>query len=128
MGERVLWDFMLEGIPGLIKVDMNVIKTDASINQKLPFHRRAAMYIKHHFPNCKAVIQNGSYFGLVQVGVPVAIIIQDNLRMMSRPSVVQERNLRHADFVVTNGNDIDVHYSDYTTTQIPLGVAPGNGK
>ena len=28
MGERVLWDFMLEGIPNLIKIDIDVIKQD----------------------------------------------------------------------------------------------------
>ena len=31
MGERVLWDFMLEGIPNLIKIDINVIKQDILI-------------------------------------------------------------------------------------------------
>ena len=33
MGERVLWDFMLEGIPDLIKVDINVIKQDTIISK-----------------------------------------------------------------------------------------------
>lgn len=35
MGERVLWDFMLEGIPNFIKVDIDVIKQD-NIIQNIP--------------------------------------------------------------------------------------------
>ena len=76
MGERVLWDFMLEGIPNLIKVDIDVIKQDITIqNMNIPFEQKVSLYIEKYHSDYKAIIQIGSYFGLIPSKKPRIAII-----------------------------------------------------
>lgn len=123
MGERVLWDFMLEGIPNLIKVDIDVIKQDVIIdNMNIPFERKVSLYIDKYHSDHKAIIQNGSWFSLIHSSKPRVILIQDNLRKMSRISHIQEYNFKNAEYIVTNSNEVDNYYNERATFQIPLGV------
>lgn len=123
MGERVLWDFMLEGIPNLVKVDINVIKQDISIqNMKISFEQKVTLYIDKYHSDYKAIIQNGSWFSLIPSSKPRIAIIQDNLRKMGRHSNIQENNFKNAEYIVTNSNEVDNYYNERKTYQIPLGV------
>ena len=123
MGERVLWDFMLEGIPNLIKVDLHVLKTKPEINNlNAPFEQKVSLYIEKYHPKYKAIIQNGSWFGLIPSKKPRIALIQDNLRKMGRRSRIQENNFKNAEYIVTNSNEVDNYYNERNTVQIPLGV------
>lgn len=123
MGERVLWDFMLEGIPNLIKVDTNVIKQDNIIqNMNVSFEQKVSLYIDKYHSDHKAIIQNGSWFSLISSSKPKIVLIQDNLRKMGHMSYVQENNFKNADYIITNSNEVDNYYNERKTFQIPLGV------
>jgi len=123
MGERVLWDFMLEGIPNLIKVDIDVIKQDNMIqNMNVSFEKKVSLYIDKYHSDHKAIIQNGSWFSLIPSSKPKIALIQDNLRKMGRRSHIQENNFKNADYIVTNCNEVDNYYNERKTIQIPLGV------
>jgi|LauGreDrversion4_2_1035121.scaffolds.fasta_scaffold46380_2 hypothetical protein len=123
MGERVLWDFMLEGIPNLIKIDINVIKQDIIIqNMNISFEQKVSLYIEKYHSDYKAIIQNGSWFSLIPSSKPRIALIQDNLRKMRRFSNIQEYNFKNADYIITNSNEVDHYYNQRQTVQIPLGV------
>jgi hypothetical protein len=123
MGERVLWDFMLEGIPNLIKVDIDVIRQDNEIHHmNIPFEQKVSLYIEKYHSNYRAIIQNGSWFSLIHSSKPRIALIQDNLRKMGRISSVQEYNYKNAEYIVTNSNEVDQYYNQRKTVQIPLGV------
>ena len=123
MGERVLWDFMLEGIPNIIKVDINVIKEDNIIeNMRISFEQKVSLYINKYHSDYKAIIQNGSWFSLIPSPKPRIAIIQDNLRKMNRRSGIQENNFKNAEYIITNSNEVDNYYNERLTVQIPLGV------
>jgi len=123
MGEQVLWDFMLQGIPNLIKVDLHVLKGAPEIwNLNLSFEKKVSLYIHKYHPDHKAIIQNGSWFGLIPSNKPKIAIIQDNLRKMGKRSQIQEYNFKNAEYIITNSNEVDEHYSERKTYQIPLGL------
>ena len=123
MGERVLWDFMLEGIPNLIKIDIDVIKQDNIIqNMNISFEQKVSLYIDKYHSDHKAIVQNGSWFSLIPSPKPKIALIQDNLRKMGRCSHIQENNFKNADYIITNSNEVDNYYSERNTFQIPLGV------
>ena len=123
MGERVLWDFMLEGIPNLIKVDKDVIKQESTLEgMNIPFEQKVSSYIEKYHPDYKAIVQNGSWFSLIPSSKPKIALIQDNLRKMGRRSHVQENNFKNAEYIVTNSNEVDNYYNERATYQIPLGV------
>ena len=123
MGERVLWDFMLEGIPNLIKIDIDVIKQDIIIqNMNISFEQKVSLYIEKYHSDYKAIIQNGSWFSLIPSSKPRIALIQDNLRKMGRFSNIQEYNFKNAEYIITNSNEVDNYYNQRQTVQIPLGV------
>lgn len=123
MGERVLWDFMLEGIPNLIKVDLPVLETCPEINNlHISFEQKVNLYIEKYHSDYKAIVQNGSWFSLIPSSKPRIAIIQDNLRKMGRRSHIQEYNFKNAEYIVTNSNEVDKYYNERTTFQIPLGL------
>jgi len=123
MGERVLWDFMIEGIPNLIKVDLHILKTIPEINNlTISFEKKVSLYINKYYPDYKAIIQNGSWFSLIPSSKPRIALIQDNLRKMGRRSHIQENNFKNAEYIVTNSNEVDNFYNERKNIQIPLGV------
>ena len=123
MGERVLWDFMLEGIPNLIKVDLHVLKTCPEINNlNISFEQKVSLYIDKYHSDYKAIVQNGSWFSLIPSSKPRIALIQDNLRKMGRRSHVQENNFKNAEYIITNSNEVDKYYNERPTFQIPLGL------
>lgn len=123
MGERVLWDFMLEGIPNLIKVDIDVLNQDTILKKmNIPFEEKVKLYIEKYHPDYKAIVQNGSWFSLIPSSKPRIALIQDNLRKMGRYSHIQENNFKNAEYIITNSNEVDHYYNERDTFQIPLGV------
>jgi len=123
LGEKkVLWNYMLEGIRNLVPVDTKIIKDNNQYNNNLSFEENVANYIRNNYPDCKLIIQNGSYFNLIPINIKKIILIQDNLRKMNIKSPIQENNFRNADIVVSNSNEVDNYYNERRCIQIPLGV------
>jgi len=123
LGEKkVLWNYMLDGIKNLIPVDTKIIKDNNQYINNLSFEENVANYIRNNYPNCKLIIQNGSYFNLIPINIKKIILIQDNLRKMNINSKIQETNFKNADIVVSNSNEVDNYYSERQCIQIPLGV------
>ena len=120
--QKVLWDYMLDGIKNLVPVDTKIIKDNNQYNNNLSFEVNVANYIKNNYPDCKLIIQNGSFFNLIPINIKKIILIQDNLRKMKIKSQIQETNFKNADIVVTNSNEVDNYYNDRQCVQIPLGV------
>ena len=107
MNERVLWNFMLEGIPNLIKVDLEVIKNDIIIdNMDISFENKVQLYIEKYHNDYKGIIQNGSFFNLIPSNKIKIIIIQDNLRKMNYKVTVFEDN-KLAPLNYYSGNEIE---------------------
>ena len=123
LGEKkVLWNYMLEGIRNLVPVDTKIIKDNSQYNNNLSFEENVANYIRNNYPECKLIIQNGSYFNLIPINIKKIILIQDNLRKMNIKSIIQETNFKNADIVVSNSNEVDKYYNERSCIQIPLGV------
>jgi len=123
LGEKkVLWNYMLEGIKNLVPVDTKIIKDNNQYNNNLSFEENVANYIRNNYPDCKLIIQNGSYFNLIPINIKKIILIQDNLRKMNKKSMIQENNFKNADIIVSNSNEVDNYYSERQCVQIPLGV------
>jgi glycosyltransferase involved in cell wall biosynthesis len=113
---------MLEGIRNLVPVDTKIMKDNKQYNNNLSFEENVANYIRNNYPDCKLIIQNGSYFNLIPINIKKIILIQDNLRKMNIKSIIQETNFKNADIVVSNSNEVDEFYNERSCNQIPLGV------
>ena len=123
LGEKkVLWNYMLDGIRNLVPVDTKIMQDNNQYNNNLSFEENVANYIRNNYPDCKLIIQNGSYFNLIPINIKKIILIQDNLRKMNIKSPIQENNFRNADIVVSNSNEVDNYYNERRCIQIPLGV------
>lgn len=121
--ERTLWDFMLEGIPNIVRVDIPVLDSNPILKKmNIPFEKKVEYYINHFYPDHKLIIQNGTFFPLILSSKPKVAFIQDNLRKMQRPTHLQEYNFKNADYIVTNSNEVDKYYHERSTHQIPLGI------
>ena len=123
LGERVLWNFMLESIPNLKAVDLDILSTDLSINKlDIPFEEKVIKYIEKHYPSYKCIIQNGSWFNLIPSKKPRICLIQDNLRKMDRKNQIQENNFKNSEFIVVNSKETGDYYNERESYKIPLGV------
>jgi glycosyltransferase involved in cell wall biosynthesis len=123
LGEKkVLWNYMLDGIRNLVPVDTKIMQDNNQYNNNLSFEENVANYIRNNYPDCKLIIQNGSYFNLIPINIKKIILIQDNLRKMNIKSPIQENNFRNADIIVSNSNEVDNYYNERRCIQIPLGV------
>lgn len=115
-GERTMWDFLLEGLPGVAGVDKRVI------GEGEHFEQRARIYIRKHYPNVRIIIQNATFMDLVDPSLFTIAILQDDLRRMGTPSTQQEKNLARANVLVTNSLLTASSYPEYTFEIISLGV------
>jgi len=123
LGEsKVLWNHMLENIPNLKGIDMDIMKNNYDNN--LTFEQNVETYIKNNYSDCKLIIQNGSYFNLIQYNCKKIILIQDNLRKTTRfkRRNIQENNFANADIVVVNSNEVKEYYKERDCVLISLGV------
>ena len=116
MGERVLWNFMLEALPGSVGIDTRVIGKSGD------YAKNARTYIKRHYPDVKVIIQNASFINTVDESVYTISFLQDNLRTMNCPVEQQERNLQKARKLVANSVHTSLAYPEYEFEIIPVGV------
>lgn len=115
LGEKVLWEFMLEKLPGAYGVDKRVVGSDN-------FEKEAKKYIGNNYPNTKIIIQNASFINYIDPSRYTIVFLQDNLRAMQKKSSTQEKNLKKADLVITNSLEIAYSYDEFDMEIIPIGV------
>src|SRR5258708_1828072 len=115
MDEKVLWDFLLEGLPSSYGVDTEVIG-------KENFAEKSRAYISDTYPDTSVLIQNASFIDTIDSSRYTISFLQDNLRLMNKNSKQQERNLTIAKKLVTNSLQIALSYPEYDLEIIPIGV------
>lgn len=119
MGEKVLWDFLLESLPASVGVDTRTVGNTGD------YAKNAHKHIQYNYPNIQVIIQNATFIGTVYESRYTIAFLQDNLRAMSRPSriaIEQELNLRLAKKLVTNSITTALSYPEYDFEIIPIGV------
>jgi glycosyltransferase involved in cell wall biosynthesis len=116
MGERVLWDFLLEGLPSTVGVDIRVVGTDG------PYASLAREYIAKNRAEVAVLIQNATFIDTVDPALYTVAFLQDNLRAMGRDSSQQEKTLSAARIAVTNSLLTALSYPEYDFEIIPVGV------
>ncbi|MFA3783812.1 glycosyltransferase [Melioribacteraceae bacterium 4301-Me] len=116
MGEKTMWEFLLEKLPNSAGVDMDILGTTEN------FTENASNYISKNFPESSIIIQNASFIDRLSKDRFTICYLQDNLRAMGRLSYQQETNLKHADLLVTNSRLTAKSYPEYNFEIIPIGV------
>ena len=116
MGEKVLWNFLLESLPASVGIDMYLagIQGDYAAN--------ARNYIQEHYPEVEVILQNATFINTVDTSRYTIAFLQDDLRSMGRANEQQEGNLQRANKLVTNSLQTALSYSDYDFEVIPVGV------
>lgn len=113
MGERVLWNDLLDNLPGSYPVDK---KRVGSSN----FEAKAREYVEQN--GADLIIQNASFMNLISREQLTIVYLQDDLRAMGKPSLQQETNLKLADLIVTNTVHTMLSYHEFEMECIPVGV------
>lgn len=116
MGEKVLWDFLLESLPASIGVDTRLVGKEGQ------YSKNAQNYINRTHPNIQVIIQNATFIGTVDETKYTVAFLQDDLRAMNKISKDQEQNLRLARKLVTNSISTALSYPEYDFEIIPVGV------
>ncbi|CQR71220.1 Putative glycosyltransferase EpsE [Sporomusa ovata DSM 2662] len=115
MGEKVLWDFLLDNCPSTIGVDTRIVGENN-------FSLAAKKYIDSQHPEVSVVLQNATCIDFVDQEKFTIAFLQDDLRQMGKPSLQQERNLKLAHKLVTNSIQTALSYPEYDFEIIPIGV------
>jgi len=115
IGEKVLWDYLIDGLPGAYGIDNKVVG-------ETNFSNKAKIFIKHRHPNTKVIIQNASFIDFIDKDIYTIVFLQDDLRSMGRLSSQQEVNLKLAHKIVTNSFQTASVYRDYPCEIIPVGI------
>lgn len=115
MGEKVLWDYLIEKLPNAYGVDYRVV-------DKRNFSEKAKTYIQETHPSTKIIIQNASFIDYIDKETYTIAFLQDDLRSMGRQSAQQELNLKLANKIITNSYQTAAVYRDYPCEVIPVGV------
>lgn len=116
MGEKVLWNFLLESLPCSVGIDMYMAGT------KGDYASNARNYIQTHYPDVEVIIQNATFINIVDSTRYTIAFLQDDLRSMGRASGQQEETLRRASKLVTNSLQTALSYPEYDFEIIPVGV------
>jgi glycosyltransferase involved in cell wall biosynthesis len=116
MGEKVLWDFLLESLPASVGVDKRVVGKDGE------YSKNAREHINRMHPDIKVIIQNASFIRTVDETKYTIAFLQDDLRAMNKQSKVQEENLWLARKVITNSITTAISYPEYDFEIIPVGI------
>lgn len=115
MGEKVLWDYLIEYLPGAYGVDIRKVGEE-------DYSERARNYIGREHPETKIIIQNASFIDSIDKNIYTIAFLQDDLRSMGRLSRQQEVNLKLANKIVTNSYQTAAVYRDYPCEVIPVGL------
>lgn len=113
MGERVLWDYLLE-LPKTVGLDYRTVGGKGSVDYK--------KYVKANLPDLKLVIQNATFMDFVLPDNYTICFLQDDLRKMQAASFDQENNLKLADELATNTEIVAASYPEFDFSCIPVGV------
>jgi glycosyltransferase involved in cell wall biosynthesis len=116
MGEKVLWNYLLESIPCSVGVDIRVVGETGN------YAANTREYLHVYHPDTRMIIQNATFIDYVDETRFTIIFLQDNLRAMGCPSLQQEYNLRHAGIRVANSLSTAQSYLEYEFEIIPIGV------
>ncbi len=116
MGERVLWDFLLESLPASVGIDTRLVGNQGDFGDNV---RR---YIAQYYPEVEVIIQNATPISYVDPSRYTIAFLQDNLRAMGWHSEQQERNLCQAQKRVSNSWENLLYYPEYDFTIIPVGI------
>ena len=116
MGEKVLWNFLLESLPSSVGIDMYLAGTQGD------YASNARNYIQEHYPDVEVIIQNATFINTVDSSCYTIAFLQDDLRSMGRATGQQEENLRRAGKLVTNSLQTALSYPEYDFEIIPVGV------
>ena len=116
MGEKVLWNFLLESLPSSVGIDMYLAGNQGD------YAANARNYIQENYPEVEVILQNATFINTVDTSRYTIAFLQDDLRSMGRSTVQQEGNLRRANKLVTNSLQTALSYSDYDFEVIPVGV------
>lgn len=116
MGERTMWNVLVEKLPNAVGVDKNVVGGAGN------FKYLARGYIRQNFPNVRVIIQNATFIDVIDPEIHTVAFLQDDLRKMNRPSKQQESNLLLAKTRVANSSFTASSYSEFNFEIIPLGV------
>jgi len=115
MGEKVLWNYLISGIPGSYPLDMTLLG-------KASFEDHARATIDRDYPDTKLIIQNATFIGRIHPSIFTICFLQDDLRKMGKSTVQQEMNLKYANILVTNSIQTSISYPEYEFEIIPVGV------
>ena len=115
MGEKVLWNNLLDGVPATYALDMTILG-------RASFESRARSTINKEYPNTKLIVQNATFIDRIHPEIYTICFLQDDLRKMGKSSVQQEINLKYADKLVTNSIQTSMSYPEYDFEIIPVGV------
>lgn len=116
-GEKMFWNFLLEGLPRSAGVDMKLIGADEK-----NFTQKASTYIKTHYPNARFIIQNATFIDLIRPDLHTITLLQDNLRGMNKISLQQEENLAATHTHIANSIHTAADYPEYVFNITPLGL------
>lgn len=116
MEERVLWNFLLESLPGAYGIDKMIV------GKRGRFELKAKRYIDTHKPHTEIIIQNATFINIIDTSKPTIAFLQDDLRAMKRPSLQQDAVLRFSDQIVVNSFQTALSYPEFDCEVIPVGV------
>lgn len=116
LGEKVLWDYLVDKLSGAYSVDKRIV---GSVGD---FEENAKSYIYENHPETQIIIQNATFIGAIDPKRYTISFLQDDLRSMKRKSPQQEKNLELAQKIVANSHQTALSYSEYDIRVIPIGV------
>lgn len=117
MGEKVLWNFLLDGLPGAYPLDYKVTSSNCK-----NFPQNACKYIEKYRPLTRVIIQNGTFIKKISDSLPTIAFVQDDLRSMNRVSIEQEAVLKSSQVVVANSVATAISYFELDPEIIPIGI------
>lgn len=116
MGEKVLWDFLLESLPASVGIDTRIVGNQGD------YAENTRKYIEEHYPDVEVIIQNATPIGYIDTSRYTVAFLQDNLRAMGWRSEQQEGNLQQAQKRVSNSLENLSYYPEFDFTVIPVGI------
>jgi glycosyltransferase involved in cell wall biosynthesis len=112
MGEKVLWNYLLEGVPNIYGIELNKTK---NINK----------FIEDNFSKNAIILQNATFIPKIDNTRTTVAFLQDNLRnfkVIKDSGVIQQQTLKSSDYIVFNSKEISNSYKEFTGPIIPIGI------
>ncbi|MHB1952283.1 MAG: glycosyltransferase [Sulfobacillus sp.] len=121
LGEKVLWQHLIEMSPNVVGVDMDSVVPA----RRCDFEAEAAKFIAHRYPESTVLLRNASFLGQIDfVGTRISYL-QDNFRQLNYDTSEQLRTLDSSHHIFTNSVATAAWYPEYEMTVVPIGVDAG---